>query len=149
MKKKTIIIMASVVFTLILISILAYRVYLLNGDNSGLYTVNKTDYLINVITFLPEIAIVVTLLAVFTRKGWGFVFTVLAAFLSLASLIGELFIKLVRSADVTGTSVVPAPCVPWLNLPIIAICIILFIMKFRLYTLPNEIKIKLNIVNLC
>ena len=149
MKKKTIIIMASVVITLILIGILAYRVYLLKGDNSGLYTVNRTDYLINGITFLPEIAIVVTILAVFARKRWGFIFTILAAFLSVASLIGELFIKVVRLADVSGTNTIPEPCVPWLNIPIILICVLLFIMKFRLYTLPDEIKIKLKIVNLC
>ena len=149
MKKKTVIIFTSVVFAIILFSILCYRIYLLKGDNSGIYSVNTNDYLINVITYLPEISVVTTIIAIFTRKGWGFVFTLLACLLTILSLAGELFIKLVKTVDVIGSSVVPAPCVPWLNLPVLVICVLLFIMKFRIYTLPNEIKIKLKIVNLC
>lgn len=149
MKKRTVIIMSSVVFALILGIILTYRIYLLQNDPTGFYNMRSTDLIVLTMTYLPEISIILTIIAIFMRKGWGFVFTIASAFTTLVSLAGDLFIKFVRMVDVTGNNIVPPACVPWLNVPVLVICIILFIMKFHIYTLPEEIKIKLKIVNLC
>ena len=144
MSKKLVIIISSTIFTCILLLIWFYRLELLQHDTSGFYTSHPEDLLINIINYLPEISIAVTIVAIFTRKSAGLILTVLANILAVAAFAGELFVKLVKLVDIVSKSEVPLPCVPWLNLPVMFICLILFILKFHIYTLPDEIKIKIK-----
>ena len=146
MKKKTVIVVSSVVFAIILGLVLAYRMYLIGHDVSGFYELKTTDSIIRYMTFLPEIAIITTIVAVFAKKRLGLTFTVISCFLILSSIVSELLVKYVRIAS---GGVVPDNCVPLLNIPVLIICIILFAIKFHIYTLPSELKVKLKIVNLC
>ena len=146
MKKKTVIVISSVVFTILLVGILMYRLYLLNNDTSGFYELKTGDWIVKCLTFMPEISIITALIAVWTRKRLGLTFTVLAVLFNLMSFFGEVLFKYIRLAS-GGT--ITNSCVPWLNIPVFIIIIIIFCIKFHIYTLPNEIKIKLKIVNLC
>ena len=143
MRKKTFIILSSVVFTVILLSVLYYRGILIMSDTSGFYTMKGQGALEKVITFLPEFSIVFAILAIYVKKSPGLMLTFLSALLALLSFIGELFIKVVKLTDVVYKSNPPIGIVPWLNWPVIIICIILFVIKFRIFTIPDKIKIKI------
>lgn len=144
MKKKTFIIIASLVYTFILIGILGYRLYLIHMDNSGLYELKNDSFIFFYLTFLPEISIVLTLFATNIRKGWGLFFTVFAGIMTIIAFISELFIKIVKSIDIVNRVNVPLPCIPWLNIPVFIIIIILFIFKFHIFQIPNTIGVKTN-----
>lgn len=148
MKKKTIIIISSVIFTALLLVILCQRSYLLFTDNSGFYNLKTSDVLIRIYTFLPEISIVLTIIAIYVRRGWGLAFTIMATFLSTASFGGELLIKLIRLSDIINPSEVPHACVPWLNVPVIIIGIILFFVKYEIFMIPDEVSLKKKKVRL-
>ena len=146
MRKKTVIVISSVVFTIILVGILMYRMYLLKNDASGLYELKSNNWIIYSLTYMPEISIITALIAIWTRKRLGLTFTVLAVLFNLMSFFGEVLFKYIRLAS---GGIIPDSCIPWLNIPAFIIIIAVFCMKFHIYTLPNEIKIKLKIVNLC
>ena len=146
MKKKTVIVVSSVVFTIILFGILMYRMYLLKNDTSGFYEVQNQDWIVKSMTFMPEISIITALLAIWSKKRLGLTFTVIAVLFNLISCSNEILFKYIRLAS---GGIIPDSCVPWLNIPVFIIMIIVFVIKFHIYSLPNEIKIKLKIVNLC
>jgi hypothetical protein len=146
MRKKTVIVISSVVFTIILVGILMYRMYLLKNDASGFYELKSNNWIIYSLTYMPEISIITALIAIWTRKRLGLTFTVLAVLFNLMSFFGEVLFKYIRLAS---GGIIPDSCIPWLNIPAFIIIIAVFCMKFHIYTLPNEIKIKLKIVNLC
>ena len=146
MRKKTIIVVSSVVFAIILILILAYRVYLMKNDASGFYELKTDDMFIRWMTYLPEISIITTIVATFAKRRLGLTFTVISNLLILLSILSEILLKYIRIAS---GGVIPDNCIPLLNLPVLIIAIILFVIKFNIYTLPSDIKVKLKIVNLC
>lgn len=146
MKKKTVIVISSVVFTLILLGILMYRLYLIKNDTSGFYEVKNSDWIVGSLTYMPEISIITALIAIWTKKRLGLTFTVLAVLFNLMSFFGEVLFKYIRLAS---GGIIPDSCIPWLNIPAFIIIVIVFCLKFHIYSLPNEIKIKLKIVNLC
>ena len=146
MKKKTIIILSSVIFTVLLGIILCQRAYLLMNDHSGFYNLKTSDALIRIYTFLPEISIFATIVAIYVRKGWGLAFTAIAAVLSLSSFVGELLIKIIRLSDIINPEQVPTACVPWLNVPVLVIALVLFFVKYEIFMIPDEVSFKKKVV---
>lgn len=142
MKKKNIIIIASLLYTFILLGILGYRIYLICSDTSGLYELKDNSFVFFTLTFLPEIAIITTMLATNIKKGLGVVLTFIAGVLTISAFVVELFIKIVKSVDMFNESPVPPSLVPWLNIPVFIIVVILFIVKFHILTIPKEVKLK-------
>ena len=144
MKKKTIIILSSVVFTIILLIVLYRRGVLILADKSGFYSNQSRDAIGRIVTYLPEFSIVATLLAIYLKKSPGLVLTVISFVMALASLIGETYIYIIKSSDVVYKGIVPAGISPLLNIPVLIICVILFIIKFRIFSLPDKVKIKIK-----
>lgn len=143
MKKRTVILLSSLVFTFILMLILHYRGVLIMSDPTGYFHMEGRDWIERVITYLPEFSIIITLIAIYTKKAPGLILTVLGFVLACISFAGELFVKIVKITDVINTSQAPVGIVPWFNIPVIVICIILFLIKFHIFTIPNEVKFKL------
>lgn len=142
MKKKTIIIISSVIFTLLLLVICFQRAHLLLTDHSGFYNLNESDVLIKIYTFLPEISVLLTIASIYVRRGWGMFLTGIACFLTLASFFGELLIKMIRIHDIISPEAVPHACVPWLNIPVLVIGLILFFVKYEIFMIPDEVSFK-------
>ncbi|MBR6073550.1 MAG: hypothetical protein IKP76_04445 [Bacilli bacterium] len=140
MKKKTVIIISTLLFTLIMGLIFAWRIYLITQDTTGIYLLPTEDFLSFFLNYLPVLTIVITVITTYARRKMGLVFSVIASIMSVLSLVVELVIFICRSLDFNAP--VPKACLPWLDIPIIIICVILFIIKFKIYTLPKTIKFK-------
>ena len=142
MKKKTIIIISTVVFTIILLALLLFRIYLITLDKSGVYSMKDNNLFYFFMNYMPEITIVFTIIAIYMRKRWGLFFSVTASILSILSLLTEIIILIIRSMDITSKTPMPSACLPLMDIPVIIICIVLFIIKFKIYTLPKQISFK-------
>ena len=141
MKKKTLIIISTIVFTLILVGLLAWRIYLITLDTTGIYTLPTENIFSFVMNYMPELTLVFAILAIHLRKRWGLAFSVIAMISSILSLFIELVILIIRSIDIMHQSI-PSACIPLLDIPVIVICIVLFLIKFKIYTLPKTISFK-------
>ena len=140
MKKKTVIIISTVLFTLILGLVLVWRIYLISLDKSGVYLLPTENFFNFFMNYLPELTIGVTIVAIYAKRKLGLIFSVSALVMSILSLGVEIIIFTLRSLDYAST--VPTACLPWLDVPGILICVILFLIKFKIYTLPRTIKFK-------
>lgn len=140
MKKKYVIIISTWFFTLLLGLIFALRIHLITEDTTGIYLLPTDNYFGFFMNYLPEITIIVTILGIHFRKKLGLIFSVAASAMSILSLVSEIIIYVVRTLDASAP--VPNACLPWLDIPIIIVCFILFMIKFKIYTLPKEFKLK-------
>jgi len=139
MRKKTIIIASAMVYTLILVGILIFRIVMIMRDTSGFFDLTNDSIIFFILNFLPEVAIVLTIFAAHIRRGIGLFLTALGGFVTLCAFGTELFIKIIKSADIINRASVPPAIMPWLNIPVFIIVIILFVFKFHIYNLPAEI----------
>ena len=140
MKKKTIIILFTWIFSIILGVVLAWRIRLIALDTTGIYKLPVDNWFSFFMNYLPVLTLIVIILTIFSRKKLGLTLSVIALFMSILSFISEFIIFTIRTVDYTST--VPSACMPWLDIPAIFICIILFIIKFKIYTIPREFKFK-------
>ena len=138
MKKKTLIILSTIVFTLILGCVLLWRIHLISLDTSGIYLLPTENLFEFIMNYMPELTIIVTIITIYARKRWGLIFSVTSSVMAILSLFIEVLILVVRSMEIKP--IVPTACVPLMDIPIIVICIILFIIKFKIYTIPKEIR---------